>query len=55
LVSIDENRFKLKLHSPISKVVPPRKKALNNILALRERIWSNGITRIGVQCNVYFG
>lgn len=25
------------------------------MLPVRQSIWDNGVTRIGIQCNVYFG
>ena len=30
-------------------------KKLKKILTIRQKIWDNGITRIGINCNVYFG
>lgn len=51
MLAIDEGKFRVKVVSPIKM---PKKQS-KNIFALRERIWDNGITRIGLQCNVIFG
>ena len=38
-----------------NKLTVPKKRKFFNMLPVRESIWDNGVTRIGIQCNVYFG
>ena len=40
---------------PKVKIVAPKPKRFDKFTRFRERVWNNGVTKIGLQCRVYFG
>lgn len=53
---IEDGRFKFKIHSPDVKLtLKKKKKKITDMLPIRESVWNDGVIKIGVQCNVYFG
>ena len=53
--ALDESRLKIRVQSPVVRTAVQRKKKFEKWTGFRERVWSNGVTQIGVQCCVYFG
>lgn len=53
--SAEDGRFKFKIHMPSIKETSTKSKKLRKMLPVRENIWDNNVTKIGLQCNVYFG
>lgn len=53
--TMDSTQYNLRLQMPKVKLSPLKPKRFEKFTKFRERVWSNGMTKIGLQCFVYFG
>ena len=53
--AMDSTQYNLRLQMPKVKISPLKPKRFEKFTKFRERVWSNGMTKIGLQCIVYFG
>ena len=55
---IEDGRYKIRVHysdTRFSIKKMANKNKMKKLLPMRDTVWEDGVTKIGLQCNVYFG